>query len=141
MKEFRFWQVDAFTKKPFNGNPAAVLIIEEELDDQLMQNIAIEMNLSETAYVLLRPGKNPYLRWFTPMSEIDLCGHATLASAQIYFKEIDQTSNEITFDTKLAGPLGVKKNDSFLTMNFPSRPGDEIELKTIPDLYSTVCLP
>ena len=133
MKEFRFWQVDAFTKKAFNGNPAAVLIIEEELDDQLMQNIAIEMNLSETAYVLLRPGKNPYLRWFTPMSEIDLCGHATLASAQIYFKEIDQTSDEITFDTKFAGPLGVKKNDSFLTMDFPSRPGDEIELETIPD--------
>ena len=133
MKEFRFWQVDAFTKEKFKGNPAAVLILEKELDDQLMQNIAVEMNLSETAYVLLRPGQNPYLRWFTPVSEIDLCGHATLASAKIYFDEIDQTSDEITFDTKFAGPLGVKKNNSFLTMNFPSRPGDEIELETIPD--------
>tara|TARA_B100000029_G_C17608870_1_gene968545 strand:- start:1696 stop:2499 length:804 start_codon:yes stop_codon:yes gene_type:complete len=133
MKEFRFWQVDAFTKEKFKGNPAAVLILEKELDDQLMQNIAVEMNLSETAYVLLRPGQNPYLRWFTPMSEIDLCGHATLASAQIYFNEIDQASNEITFDTKFAGPLRVKKNNSFLTMNFPSRPGDETALETIPD--------
>ena len=133
MNELKFWQVDAFTNVAFKGNPAAVFILEEELNDNLMQNIAIEMNLSETAFVLLRPNQNPYLRWFTPMFEIDLCGHATLASAHVYFSQIMQSVDQITFDTKFAGPLTVNKNHNYLTMDFPSRPGKEIDLLSIPD--------
>ncbi|PZP56176.1 MAG: hypothetical protein DI586_04635, partial [Micavibrio aeruginosavorus] len=80
----KFWQVDAFTKQAFKGNPAAVVILHENISDELMQNIAIEMNLSETAFVLLREHENPLLRWFTAVMEIDLCGHATMASAHTY---------------------------------------------------------
>ncbi|NRA74254.1 MAG: PhzF family phenazine biosynthesis protein [Rickettsiales bacterium] len=128
----KFWQVDAFTNKIFSGNPAAVFILHKPIDDLLMQNIAAEMNLPETAFVLCLPDKNPYLRWFTPMCEIDLCGHATLSTAHIYFTEIDKTADSITFDTKFSGSLLVKKNGNFLTMHFPFRPGKKIDLKKIP---------
>ena len=87
MQNLNFWQVDAFTAKPFKGNPAAVFILDEPLEDKLMLNIAKEMNLSETAFLVLKPDSNPYLRWFTPMFEIDLCGHATLATAHVYISE------------------------------------------------------
>lgn len=126
------WQVDAFTKEPFKGNPAAVIVLYEEICDELMQNIAIENNLSETAFILKRDGKNPLLRWFTPMFEIDLCGHATLASAHIYLTEIYPELNEVTFDTKWVGALQVKKNNNRYTMNFPSRPGEVVEIQDIP---------
>lgn len=129
----KYWQVDAFTKERFKGNPAIVIVLTEEMDDALMQNIAIEMNQSETAFVLLREGKNPYLRWFTPMYEIDLCGHATLSASHIMFTEIDKSLNKITFDTKFAGELTVEKQGDKIIMNFPSRPGDEVALKDIPD--------
>ena len=109
MKSLKFWQVDAFTKEVFKGNPAAVFVLERELPDDLMQKIATEMNLSETAFILLRPGKNPLLRWFTPMYEIDLCGHATIASAEVFFSEIAKELIDVTFDTKFVGPLNVKK--------------------------------
>ncbi len=128
----RFWQVDAFTNTLFKGNPAAVFFLHEPLNDELMQKIAIEMNLSETAFVLLREGEKPLLRWFTPMSEIDLCGHATLASAHIYLTEIYPDLDEITFDTKFVGPLKVVKNRDGYTMNFPSRLGEKVELADIP---------
>ncbi len=129
----RFWQVDAFTSEPFKGNPAAVFVLDKELPDELMQNLAIEMNLSETAFILLREGENPLLRWFTPMFEIDLCGHATLASTHIYLTEIRPDLNEVTFDTRWVGPLHVtKKADSFYTMNFPSRLGDKVDVETVP---------
>ena len=97
-----------------------------------MQNIAIEMNLSETAFVLRREGQNPLLRWYTPMYEIDLCGHATLAAAQIYFTEINKDDHAVVFDTKFSGELTVTKNQSSLTMNFPSRRGDDLKLASIP---------
>lgn len=129
----KFWQVDAFTKEPFKGNPAAVFMLEEALSDALMQNIAIEMNLSETAFVLLRKNQNPLLRWFTPMFEIDLCGHATLASAHIYLNEIEPEEKEVTFDTKFAGPLKVGRSEENYTMDFPSRPGEKLDVKMIPD--------
>lgn len=85
IESFQFWQVDAFSKVPFGGNPAAVFIHEQPMSDALMQQIAIEMNLSETAFVYLRASQYPLLRWFTPMAEIDLCGHATLAAAHVCF--------------------------------------------------------
>ncbi len=128
----KFWQVDAFTQTPFKGNPAAVFVLHQEIDDPLMLNIAIEMNLSETAFVLLRDGQNPLLRWFTPMSEIDLCGHATLASAHVYLTYIDRLRTSITFDTKFVGPLRVERKEAMYTMDFPSRPGDKIDIQHLP---------
>lgn len=128
----KFWQVDSFAQEPFKGNPAAVFVLHKELDDQLMQNIAIEMNLSETAFILLRDGENPQLRWFTPMFEIDLCGHATLAAAHIYLTEICPDLDEITFKTIFVGPLQVKKKGLDYTMDFPSRLGDKVDIQDIP---------
>jgi len=133
MQNLKFWQVDAFTAKPFKGNPAAVFILDEPLEDKLMLNIAKEMNLSETAFLVIKPDSNPYLRWFTPMFEIDLCGHATLATAHVYFSEYFSSLNEITFDTKYAGPLKVVKNDDYMTMDFPSRPGKVIRFNDVPN--------
>lgn len=132
MKNMKFWQVDSFAQEPFKGNPAAVFVLNEELDDQLMQNIAVEMNLSETAFILLRDGQNPLLRWFTPMFEIDLCGHATLASAHIYMTEIYPDLKEVTFDTKFVGALRVEKKQSQYTMDFPSRLGERVDIRDIP---------
>jgi PhzF family phenazine biosynthesis protein len=131
-KKMNFWQVDAFTKEPFKGNPAAVFILQEPLQDKLMQDIALEKNLSETAFVLERKGQNPLLRWFMPIGEIDLCGHATLASAHVYLNDIHPELNEVTFDTKVAGPLKVTRQDNSYTMDFPSRPGEAADVKSVP---------
>lgn len=120
--------VDAFSAAPFAGNPAAVCTLrcDSNLDDGTLQNIAMEMNLSETAFI--RPlnasdkeyetGRRFGLRWFTPVSEIKLCGHATLASAAVLFYEIGNTSPSITFET-LSGDLIVKKDGDFISMDFP----------------------
>ena len=132
MRALKYWHIDAFTNVPFKGNPAAVYILSEPLEDDMMQAIAIEMNLSETAFVLLREGQNPLLRWFTPMFEIDLCGHATIASAQVYFSEFAPDAAVVTFDTKFVGPLTVQKNERSYTMNFPARPGETVSLNTLP---------
>lgn len=131
MKKLKFWQVDSFTNKPFGGNPAAVIIHDFVLDDALMHSIAIEMNLSETAFVFLQENKNPFLRWYTPMSEVDLCGHATLAAAHIYLNNLYPDLDEVIFDTKFVGQVKVTKNVTSLTINFPSRPGDEVLLDSI----------
>lgn len=131
-KSLKFWQVDAFTNQVFKGNPAAVFIYDEEMSDELMQQIAVEMNLSETAFVLLREGQNPLLRWFTPMMEIDLCGHATLASTHVYLTEVFPDQTEVTFDTKFVGPLHIQKSAGGYTMDFPSRPGDKVAIADIP---------
>lgn len=129
----KFWQADSFTNKPFQGNPAAVFVLDKPISDELMQNIAIEMNLSETAFILRREGENPLLRWFTPTFEIDLCGHATLASAHIYSNVIRPGLRQITFDTKFAGALRVVRNGNSYTMDFPSRLGEKIDLDAIPN--------
>ena len=128
-----FWQVDAFTTDPFKGNPAAVLVLYQELSDELMQSIAVEMNLSETAFVLIRKDEPPLLRWFTPNFEIDLCGHATLASGHILMSEIYNDLNEIVFDTKFVGPISVVKTLKGYCMDFPSRLGEKQNLKDIPN--------
>ena len=128
-----FWQVDAFTNQPFKGNPAAVFILHEQLSDELMQNIAIEMNLSETAFILLREGQNPLLRWVTPMFEIDLCGHATLASSHIYVTKIQPDLSEVTFDTKFVGQIKVEKSGNGYCMDFPSRLGDKQDIADVPE--------
>lgn len=132
MAHYPFWHVDAFTDQPFKGNPAAVFILKSPLEDALMQAIAVEMNLSETAFILLREGQKPLLRWFTPMDEIDFCGHATLAASSVYLTEVTPGAGEVTFDTQFVGPLRVKQQGAWLTIDAPSRPGEEVPLEEIP---------
>jgi len=113
------YQVDAFTSEPFKGNPAGVCILEKEMPVEWMQNIAAEMNLSETAFIT--EGKDEYvIRFFTPASEIPLCGHATLSSAHIMFEtNIVGKNDTITFSSK-AGILKVRYSDGWVIMNFPA---------------------
>ena len=113
----RLFTVDAFTKEPFKGNPAAVCVLEQPLSEGMYVDIAQEMNLSETAFVY-KEGSSYRLRWFTPTSEVDLCGHATLATAKILFEKFGVTSDILEFNTK-SGVLTVKKTGDQLEMNFP----------------------
>lgn len=115
------YQIDAFTNELFRGNPAAVCPLEEWIDDHLMQKIARENNLSETAF-FIKKGDFYELRWFTPEFEIDLCGHATLAAAYVIFEYLEKELNEISFNTK-SGILKVVKKNTLLSMVFPSREG------------------
>src|SRR5687767_6890810 len=103
------FQIDAFASQPFTGNPAAVVPLERWLPDDVMLNIAMENNLAETAYFV--PGENGYdLRWFTPSVEMDLCGHATLASAFLIFDVLGTTDTVLRFQTR-SGELTVEKKD------------------------------
>jgi PhzF family phenazine biosynthesis protein len=111
--------VDAFTENVFEGNPAAVCVMEEWLSDNLMQKIAMENNLSETAFAV-KEGDGYRLRWFTPGGEIDLCGHATLATAYIIANYYEGNVEKITFQT-MSGELVVVKNGELYEMDFPSR--------------------
>jgi PhzF family phenazine biosynthesis protein len=115
-----FYQIDAFSRKIFGGNPAAVCLLETWLDDNALQSIAAENNLSETAYLVPKSKGRYNLRWFTPTVEIDLCGHATLASAYVVFSFIDTTLSSVDFDTA-SGLLSVSKSDKLLSMDFPAR--------------------
>ena len=133
-KEIKFWQVDAFASEAFKGNPAAVFVFEEEIDDATLQSIAIEMNQSESAFILLRDGQNPLLRWFTPTFEIDLCGHATLASSHVYLNYIHPELSDVTFDTKFVGPLNIARDKDQYTMDFPIRKGEKLDTKDIPQI-------
>jgi PhzF family phenazine biosynthesis protein len=122
------YQVDAFATRVFEGNPAAVCPLDHWLDDSLLQAIANENNLSETAFFV--PSENGFhLRWFTPVAEVDLCGHATLAAAHVLFDILGYTGKQITFQTK-SGELVVESKDGLLTMDFPARPP---VMKLIPD--------
>ncbi|KTC68180.1 epimerase [Legionella birminghamensis] len=111
------FQVDAFTSTLYTGNPAAVCPLEYWLDDTVMQLIARENNLSETAFIV-RDNKNYEIRWFTPNTEVDLCGHATLASAFVLFEVLGHQEQTIVFNSK-SGPLTVKKEEDLLIMDFP----------------------
>jgi PhzF family phenazine biosynthesis protein len=116
------YQVDAFvTGEPFSGNPAAVCPLEVWLPDQVMQAVAAENNLSETAF-LVPEGDGYRLRWFTPTTEVDLCGHATLASAFVVFGWLAPWRYSIRFYTEKAGPLSVTRDGELLALDFPSRP-------------------
>lgn len=115
MKQFI---VDAFTEKIFGGNPAAVCVLENFPPEDLMQNIARENNLSETAFVVKE--KNFYrLRWFTPAAEIDFCGHATLATAFVLFNYYEKNLSKIEFET-LSGKFFVERKENLFEMNFPA---------------------
>ncbi|CAF4704359.1 unnamed protein product [Rotaria sp. Silwood1] len=127
----KIYQVDAFTDQLFGGNPAAVCPLDKWLSDSLMQQIAVENNLAETAFYVPNSINDGYeLRWFTPEYEIDLCGHATLATAHIIFTEMSPTNEEIKFETKEAGELTVTrhKENSLYTLNFPARPTTKADL-------------
>ena len=115
------YQIDAFAELPFQGNPAAVCPLDSWLPDHLLQSIAEENNLAETAFYV--PANEGYhLRWFTPTHEVDLCGHATLAAAHVLFSSIRPDSAKITFQSR-SGPLHVLKNGELLTLDFPSQSG------------------
>ncbi|GAB3361754.1 MULTISPECIES: PhzF family phenazine biosynthesis protein [Giesbergeria] len=114
------YQVDAFATKAFEGNPAAVLPLDHWLDDHLLQAIAEENNLSETAFFVPHH-KGFHLRWFTPVQEVNLCGHATLAAAHVIFNILGYAQSTITFQTR-SGELFVKKHGDLLQMDFPAYP-------------------
>jgi len=115
------YQVDAFTSEAFSGNPAAVCILDSWIDASLLQAIAAENNLSETAF-LVQTDNGFDLRWFTPVTEVALCGHATLASAFVLFFRRNWRANNIRFQTQKSGRLAVTRRDDLLEMDFPARP-------------------
>jgi len=115
-----YYEVSAFTSKPFHGNPAGVCPLRQWMSDAAMQRIAAENNLSETAFFVPR-GDDYELRWFTPTVEIDLCGHATLASAFILFSELGFRGDVVRFHSR-SGVLAVAREHAVLTLDFPSRP-------------------
>jgi PhzF family phenazine biosynthesis protein len=113
--------IDAFTDEPFRGNPAAVCLLDERRDDDWMQSLATEMNLSETAFVLPRDDEGYDLRWFTPAREVELCGHATLASAHALWQTHRQPSEvPVAFHTTWKGVLTAAKQGGGITLDFPA---------------------
>ena len=114
------YQIDAFTDQLFKGNPAAVCLLEFWPEDHILQSIAAENNLSETAFCLPR-NEHYDLRWFTPRAEIDLCGHATLASAYVIMRYADSSLKKVSFETK-SGILSVERENDLFAMDFPARP-------------------
>jgi predicted PhzF superfamily epimerase YddE/YHI9 len=119
------WQVDAFAGRVFGGNPAAVCLLESWLDDGLLQSIAAENNLSETAFLVGGSGRYR-IRWFTPRREVDLCGHATLASGSVVFDQLEPGRLNVVFDSK-SGPLTVVREGELLALDFPARPAEPID--------------
>ncbi len=116
--KIKIYQVDAFASHVFEGNPAAVCPLNEWLDDEVLQKIAEENNLSETAF-FVSSAAEIQLRWFTPRGEVDLCGHATLATAHVLYEHLGFKSPKVKFQTK-SGELVVTKNDSGFSMDFPA---------------------
>lgn len=112
------YQVDAFASKLFSGNPAAIIPLDAWLSDELMQKLGMENNLAETAF-FVKNGDHFDLRWFTPELEIDLCGHATMASAYVLFEKLGYKKDSVVFHTK-SGALTVTRNGNLLVMDFPS---------------------
>jgi len=124
--ELPIYQVDAFADRIFSGNPAAVMPLEQWLDDASLQAIAMENNLSETAY-LVRRDAGFELRWFTPAVEVDLCGHATLAAAHVLFEHLAQPGDDLLFYTR-SGELRVRRAGSALTLDFPATKLQNVEV-------------
>ncbi|HTN21625.1 MAG TPA: PhzF family phenazine biosynthesis protein [Pelobium sp.] len=127
MNKLKIYQIDAFTDKVFGGNPAAVCVLEDWLPDTLMQSIATENNLAETAF-LVKVNEQYHIRWFTPTVEVDLCGHATLASAHVLYEFGFETAPKIQFYSHRSGELPVEKTEDLYTLDFPADSITEIEL-------------
>ena len=117
--KLKLYQIDAFSSKVFSGNPAAVCPLQEWLDDDTLQNIAAENNLSETAFFVKRYDRYE-IRWFTPTAEVDLCGHATLASGFVINKYIEKSMEQIKFESK-SGQLTVNIEGDLISLDFPAR--------------------
>lgn len=132
--KIRLYQVDAFTEKLFGGNPAGVCPLDDWLPEDVMQNIAFENNLAETAFFITNDADFE-LRWFTPVSEVDLCGHATLATAHILFNHLDYNRDKIIFHSR-SGELTVRKDNGKLILNFPADIVKKIETKE--ELYAGI---
>ena len=123
----RILQVDAFTSEPFRGNPAGVCLLDEARQDAWMQRVAAEMNLAETAFLRRRADGAYDLRWFTPVAEVDLCGHATLASAHVLWESGDLPASETArFHTK-SGLLKADRRDGWIELDFPATPEQSVE--------------
>jgi PhzF family phenazine biosynthesis protein len=120
-----FYQLDAFTDRPFGGNPAAVCLLEAWMPDETLQAIAAENNLSETAY-LVPEDAGWEIRWFTPAAEVDLCGHATLASGAVVFRHLAPAATSIVFRSRHSGELPVSRDGDVLSLDFPSRAPREV---------------
>ena len=129
MVTIAIYQVDAFTSAVFGGNPAAVCPLEDWLDASLMQAIAAENNLAETAFIVAggEDGADYGLRWFTPTVEVDLCGHATLASAYVIFNHLQPSMTQVSFST-LSGRLTVERDGDTLVLDFPARSPVSVDL-------------
>lgn len=123
--KLRMVQIDAFTSRVFGGNPAAVVPLEGWLDDATLQAIAAENNLSETAFLVGKDGEYE-IRWMTPEAEVDLCGHATLASGLLVLGDLEPGRREVTFRSK-SGPLRVAREGGRLVLDFPARPPEPAE--------------
>ena len=125
-REIDIYQVDAFTDRLFGGNPAAVCPLTDGwLSDELMQSIAAENNLSETAFII-KTAEDHDIRWFTPVREVDLCGHATLASGFVISSILEPGRDSITFGSR-SGPLGVARDGEWFVLDFPAQPGRQVE--------------
>ncbi len=120
------FQIDAFTSRLFAGNPAAVVVLDQWLEDRVLAAVAAENNLSETAFVIPRPDAAP-LRWFTPAVEVDLCGHATLAAAHVLLNHYFPSLDMVKFSTR-SGALSVARDGDALCMDFPALPPKPIEV-------------
>jgi PhzF family phenazine biosynthesis protein len=119
------FQVDAFTSRPFCGNPAAVCLLEEFFEDHLLRDIAAEMNLSETAFVVRQPsGEDFEIRWFTPAVEVPLCGHATLAASHVLFNETHEAEDVIHYNSK-SGVLSARREGNRIVLDFPLNPPED----------------
>ena len=119
--EIRLYQIDAFNARVFGGNPAAVCPLDAWLDDEVMQAIAAENNLSETAFFVPN-GDEFELRWFTPVAEIDLAGHPTLATAYVILEILEPGRERVRFETRKSGALTAARRGDKLAMDFPARP-------------------
>ncbi len=126
MTAIPIYQLDAFTDKPYGGNPAAVCPLDDWLPDDVMQSIAFENNLSETAFYVPE-GDGYRLRWFTPKIEVDLCGHATLATGWLILNELERDRDSVAFETR-SGTLIVTRDGDNLNMNFPALVAEEIPM-------------
>ena len=129
--KLEIFQVDAFTTKPFGGNPAAVVPLTSWLPDETMLAIAAENNLAETAF-FVKNGDRYGIRWFTPKVEVNLCGHATLATAHVVFNELELETESIKFYSDRSGELGVTRENGRFILDFPAYPVTEID--TLPEL-------
>lgn len=128
----KLYHVDAFSGRVFGGNPAAVIIPEQWPEEALMQSIASENNLSETAFAV-RSGEGYTIRWFTPLVEVDLCGHATMATAHVLFNHLGHPSDTILFRSPRSGDLPVTRTGELITLDFPA---DNLQEATVPGMVS-----